>query len=327
MLDSFWPLYLILFLFTLLLTSVIEHYLIPYLRTRANQPIYEIGPSWHASKGATPTMGGLAFLIASTLSLLFSALYLFFINESHFALSLLIYTFLCVGNALIGLVDDLTKIQRKQNGGLTPKQKLLLQTIVAVIFLALNAKNSKNVPAMDLLGFKIDSFFLYFPISLIIILGIVNFANLTDGIDGLAASVAYAIGISFLLMSAKGALVSAILATVLIGSSVAFLFFNMNPAKIFMGDTGSLFLGALALSCAFSAERPLSIIPIGIIYVIEGASVILQVVFFKLTRKRLFKMAPIHHHFEKCGMSENKICLIAIIITLFSSLIALLTEL
>ncbi len=326
MLDRYLPIYFTAFLTTLLMTVLIERFLIPRLKGRANQPIYEEGPAWHLSKGATPTMGGLAFLISAAFSLALCAIYFYSVGETRSATSILIYTFFCVGNALIGLFDDLTKLRRKDNAGLTPKQKLIFQGLVATVFLALNTKNSPTPPSLDSFG-RVDSFFLYFPAAIFIILGIVNCANLTDGIDGLASSVGYAVGISFFLMSASTNQISAILAAVLTASSIAFLFFNINPAKIFMGDTGSLFLGALALSCAFSADRPLSIIPIGIIYVIEGVSVILQVLVFKLTKKRLFKMAPIHHHLEKSGMSENKICLIAMIITLLSSLIPLMVKL
>ena len=327
MLDKYLPLYIAVFLTTLLMTVLIERRLIPYLKGRADQPIYEDGPAWHLSKGATPTMGGLAFLSSATFSLAFCAIFFYSVGDEHSASSLLTYTFFCIGNALIGLFDDLTKLKRNKNAGLTPKQKLIFQSLIAAVFLAFNSKHALTKPSLDFIIGKTDSFALYFPAAMFIILGIVNCANLTDGIDGLASSVAYGVGISFFLMSASSNPICAILSTAIMGSSVAFLFFNINPAKIFMGDTGSLFFGALALSCAFSIGTPLSIIPIGIIYVIEGVSVILQVLVFKLTKKRLFKMAPIHHHLEKCGMSENKICLIAIIITLISSLIPLMIKL
>ena len=326
MIYQFLPIYLIVFLSTFLITAFGEHLLIPYLRGRADQPIYEDGPKWHASKGATPTMGGLAFLISSAIAFLGCALFFYTKRDYDYALSLIIYAFFCIGNSTVGLFDDLTKIRRGRNAGLTPKQKLIFQAIIALAFLFLRAKLSQGSTNIDLLFAEFNSPFFYYIISIFLILGIVNCANLTDGIDGLAASVAYAIGISYFLLSAHKNPICAILAATLIGASVAFLIFNINPAKIFMGDTGSLLLGALAISCAFSADRPLSIIPMGIIYVIEGFSVILQVAFFKLTKKRILKMAPIHHHLEKCGMTENKICVIAILVTLFCALIPLIIQ-
>ena len=160
-------------------------------------------------------------------------------------------------------------------------------------------------------------------ISIFLLLGIINCANLTDGIDGLATSVAMIIGIVYAILGAYIYYSSTLISVSLIGGALAFLYFNTNPARIFMGDTGSLFLGSLVAGIAFSINKPLSIIPIGIVYVIEGVSVILQVVSFKLTRKRIFKMAPLHHHLEKCGMDENRICVIAVAITLLAFCIAI----
>lgn len=326
MLEKYFPIYTFVFFATLLLTALIEHYLIPYLKGRAIQPIYEDGPVWHAAKGATPTMGGLAFLISSMVVLLGCSVYFYLTEDMRSALSVLSFVFFCVGNSLIGLIDDLTKLKHNNNAGLTPIQKLTLQAIITVIFLAFYTRIALVRPSLSLGFIRLDSFFLYFPTAIFITLGIVNCANLTDGIDGLASSVAYSIGICFFVFSAKENPISAILAAVMIGASLAFLFFNINPAKIFMGDTGSLLFGALAVSCAFSSNAPLSIIPIGIIYVIEGVCVVLQVAFFKLTKRRLFKMAPLHHHLEKCGMSENKICLIAMIVTFIFALIPMVLQ-
>ena len=149
---------------------------------------------------------------------------------------------------------------------------------------------------------------------------LINSANLTDGIDGLASSVTFGIGISLMYISASVNPETSMIAATLIGASLAFLCFNLHPAKIFMGDTGSLFFGALIASSGFSLKNPILLIPIAGVYIIEGISVILQVLFYKLTRKRLFKMAPLHHHFEKCGWSENKICIVAILATLVISI-------
>jgi phospho-N-acetylmuramoyl-pentapeptide-transferase len=164
-----------------------------------------------------------------------------------------------------------------------------------------------------------DFGFFYYILSLIILVGITNCANLTDGIDGLASSVAFAIGISLFYFSYGVSDSSAFISATLSAGALGFLIFNINPARIFMGDTGSLFLGALVGALAFEMENPLIAVVSGCVYVIEGIRVILQVIFFKTIGKRLFKMAPVHHHLEKCGWDENRICIVSIIITLLIS--------
>ena len=163
---------------------------------------------------------------------------------------------------------------------------------------------------------------LYYLLSAILLVGIINFANLTDGIDGLASSVAFAIGVSLLFISAALNPEVALSGAMIIGATLGFLIFNIHPAKIFMGDTGSLFLGAMIASSGFMLNSPLTVIPISIVYVIEGASVILQVLSYKLFKKRIFKMSPIHHHLEKCGWTENRICIVGILITFLFSISA-----
>ena len=322
MLDKLFPLYILVFLGTLLVTVIFEGRLIPYLSRRAEQPIYEEGPSWHISKKGTPTMGGLAFLFAVCLSLLLSSGFLFYLGMGKNAISLLIATAYSFLNALIGIFDDTTKLRRKENGGLTPIQKLVLQFFLAVLFLVARGYLLGDTTELVFTFGRIDLGFLYYPLAIIILLGIVNCANLTDGIDGLAASVAFSIGVALFYISAHWNADTALIGCALIGAAVGFLFFNIHPAKIFMGDTGSLLLGALVVSAVFSLSNPLIVILLGGVYVIEGVSVILQVFYYKATKKRLFKMAPIHHHFEKCGVSENKICVVAIVITFALSLFA-----
>ena len=269
-------------------------------------------------------MGGLAFLASTSVSFFICSLYFYFTNNIKSLTTLIPFILLCIGNSLIGLLDDATKLKRGKNEGLTPKQKLLLQSIIAFIFLILLSTLSNKTFTLDLLVTQVTSPLLYYPMLFLLILGIVNCANLTDGIDGLASGVAYAIGVSFFVISFKSNVVCGAISVTLIGASLAFLIFNINPAKIFMGDTGSLLFGAIAISCAFSVERPLSVLSVGVIYVIEGASVILQVIYYKLTKKRLFKMAPIHHHLEKSGLGENKICLIAMIVTFLAALLPMI---
>lgn len=315
--------YLLIFLITFAVTIIIERRLIPVLKAVAKQPIYTDGPKWHNSKYGTPTMGGLAFIIASVISVFLGCLFLSGYKDKYM-ISLLLTMLLATSNAVIGIIDDRAKLKRKQNEGLTPKQKILFQSIAAVIFLYLRSIAFEDDTVLYFSFGRIDAGFIYYPISLLIILLAVNSANLTDGIDGLASSVAFGTGMSLLYISAFSNPATAITASVIIGSSLAFLTFNLHPAKIFMGDTGSLFLGGIIAASGFSMGNPILIIPISGVYIIEGFSVIIQVLVYKLTKKRIFKMAPLHHHFEKSGWSENRICLVGIFATLILSFPAFL---
>ena len=318
MIDYF--IYFLAFLSALTITIVIESKILPILQKRAEQPIYTEGPSWHLAKKGTPTMGGVAFTIAITLTLLLLSLVLLYKNGKDDKISsLIIATLFAFGNSLIGVFDDITKLARNKNAGLTPLQKLGLQSIIAIIFLMARRYYIEDGTSFNLWFGKIDLGFLYYPFSLILLLGIVNCANLTDGVDGLASSVALCIGFIFLTLSSIANWDTKLISLSLIGGTLGFLLFNRHPAKIFMGDTGSLFLGALAASLAFTIGNPLIIIFVGAVYVIEGVSVILQVCYYKLTKKRLFKMAPLHHHLEKQGVAENQICIVMVIITLIAS--------
>ena len=314
------------FLFVGISTLLIERKLIPLLSSKTRQPIYEEGPSWHLSKSGTPTMGGLAFIISITVCLIIVSFILINAGRHALACSLIISLIFCVGNSIIGIVDDLTKIKRKENAGLTPAQKLIFQFALSVIFLMARRRFLNDITVISLADLKLDLGILYYPLAIILILGIINCANLTDGVDGLASTVALSISGVFLIIGLNTPDVS-ILSSVLMGGTCGFLIFNSNPARIFMGDTGSLFFGALVICIAFSYGNPLIILLIGGVYVIEGVSAILQVTVFKLTRKRIFKMAPIHHHLEKSGISEGQICAIAVLATLlFSSLALLISE-
>lgn len=324
MTDKFLPLYALAFILALGTSALLEMRLIPMLRARAAQPIYKEGPSWHLSKSGTPTMGGVAFLVGITLSLLLAALFLFTVGKSEAATALLISVFFAVANSFIGIIDDLTKLRRKENAGLSPAQKLILQLFFAIIFLYLRARLLGDGTALFFSFGEVELGVLYYPLAIIMLLGITNCANLTDGIDGLASSVAFAVSAVLFYASAAFLPEAALCSAAVMGGAVGFLIFNIHPAKIFMGDTGSLFLGAILVSCSFSLKNPLLFVFVGGVYVIEGVSVILQVLFYKLTKKRIFKMAPIHHHLEKCGYGENKICIIAIIATFILSLPAFL---
>ena len=320
MLDKYFPVYIFVFIFTLTLTAIIEKKLIPMLSKNAKQPIYEEGPHWHMRKTGTPTMGGLAFLISSATAILLTSLFSMFFMSTYITVSLLLSLLYAVANSAIGIMDDVKKLKRKENAGLTPKQKLILQLICAILFLAARRVFLGDNSELSFSFGNVDFGVFYYPLAIIVLLGLVNSANLTDGIDGLSSSVAFSIGVSLFYISAALNIETSIISSAIIGAAVGFLLFNLHPAKIFMGDTGSLFFGALISSCAFTLKNPILIIFIAGVFAIEGLSVILQVSFYKLTHKRIFKMAPLHHHLEKCGWSENRICIAAILTTFIVSI-------
>ena len=311
-------------LLSFLMTALLLRRMIPWLKKFAGQKILEIGPRWHMSKEGTPSMGGLAFLISMTVSVAVFGVILFATDETAVLLPLL-YSFLyALANGLVGIIDDRAKMKHKRNDGLTPLQKLVLQTVLALAYVAL-MKMSGNLTTVLTIPFTSVSFdlgYAYYFFATVLLVFFVNCANLTDGIDGLASSVAGVIAMffafaSFLLVRDTALL---LLASTMLGGVLGFLVYNWHPARVFMGDTGSLFLGALASSMCFMLGNPLIILLVGIIYLIEGVSVMLQVGFYKLTKKRLFKMAPIHHHFEKCGWGEVKIVCVFSLITVLGSL-------
>ena len=311
---------------TLALTGILLFIFIPKLKSlKMGQPISEIGPRWHKSKEGTPTMGGLFFMIPVVLVLLAASL----IVPDKLDLSRLWITTVCaVLFGLIGVADDVSKLHKRENEGLLPWQKFLLQLIVASAFVGISAYKGLLTTVMYIPFFKaeVDFGFFYYIISVILICGIVNSVNLTDGIDGLASSTTAAVCAFFAIVSVMADNnASALLSCSVFGGCIGFLIYNAYPAKIFMGDTGSLFLGGAVVGTAFLYGSPLIILVCGIVYVFETVSVILQVSYHKLTRgKRLFKMAPFHHHLEKCGWSENKIVGIALAVTaVFSALSAI----
>ena len=320
MLDKNFPFYILIFLATFILTFIIEKALIPLLVKRAKQPIYSEGPKWHESKSGTPTMGGLAFLISISITLTSVAVSMYFRGMVDVGNAILLSVGYAVLNSLIGLFDDLKKLKKKENKGLSAKEKLIFQAVAAVIFLLVRAFTVENPSTLSFSFGLVDIGIFYYPIALLILVGIVNMANLTDGIDGLATGVGFAAAVSLFYISAALITEVAFVSSAVIGAMVGFLFFNINPAKIFMGDTGSLFLGALIVSSTFMLSNPIITLSINSVYIIEGLSVIVQVAYYKLTKRRIFKMAPLHHHLEKCGWSENKICFVAILTTLVTSI-------
>ncbi len=310
-------------------TVVISHFLIPVLASRKmGQKILEIGPRWHKSKEGTPTMGGIAFLITAAVLGIALSVYLCLKEGIGDASPFIMTIALALASGLIGIIDDSAKLRKAQNEGLTAAQKFLLQLLIAGLYLLgmkLFGGLSLAVP-VPFFGITVDFSshialsVVYYICALLLIVGIMNAVNLTDGIDGLASSITAVVGIFFAVSAFFAAEVVNVplsfVAALMTGLCAGFLVYNFYPARVFMGDTGSLFLGGLAVGAAFLLNNPLIIIICGFVYICETASVMLQVAYFKLTHgKRLFKMAPIHHHFEKCGWTEVKIVAVFSIVT------------
>ena len=319
---------------TFLSTTLILRKLIPVLKSKKmGQKILEIGPRWHKSKEGTPTMGGLSFIFASAVVGIFGSIFIGIHYGSKVSLPFVLTLALGLAGGVIGCIDDSAKLRKKQNEGLTAIQKYVLQFIVAALYLIgmtfICGDFSSDI-YFPFFGATVNAGPLYYVISMLLLTGIINGVNLTDGIDGLCSSVTLVIGIFFAiagsgltgLMNDPGLV---LLGALLIGGCGGFLVYNFYPARVFMGDTGSLFLGGLVVGGTFMMKNPLIVLLIGLIYVIEAFSVILQVGYFKLTHgKRLFKMSPIHHHFEKCGWSEIKIVAVFSAVTVIACTIALL---
>ncbi len=267
-----------------------------------------MGPKWHASKAGTPTMGGLMFIAGIAAAILAAGWRgMAAGNLTHFYLFLFASVF-----GVIGFLDDYEKVKRHQNLGLTAIQKFLLQLAAAILFLMLMRLEGHITPHLYVPFLNVDlslSWPVYMVFSAFVIVGAVNAVNITDGLDGLAASVSVPVALFYVTAAAWwGVTQMGVFAGAVLGGLLAFLLFNAHPAKVFMGDTGSLFLGGAVAGMAFAIDLPLILIPVGIVYIIETLSDILQVAYFKLTHgKRIFKMAPIHHHFEMCGWNEVKI--------------------
>jgi phospho-N-acetylmuramoyl-pentapeptide-transferase len=297
-----------------IVTSILGIWMIPFLkRLKYGQSIKEIGPVWHRKKQGTPVMGGILFIagIAVAVLVLLSSSNSFGLSGMGTERPLIIGgMIMALMFGLIGFADDYIKVVKKRNLGLSAKQKFLLQIIAAVLYLITeysigNQGTTMTIPFTNL---QPDFGIFYWPVALFIIVGTVNAVNLTDGIDGLAASVTTVVAVAFMFSSkVVGYTAFAAVSAALAGGCLGFLVWNFHPAKVFMGDTGSLFLGGMICSIAFGIKEPLLLVPFGVIYIVEALSDIIQVISFKSTGKRVFKMAPIHHHFEMSGWSEMKI--------------------
>ena len=316
---------LITIVVSFLLTVLIGRWLIPVLHAmKAGQSIREIGPKWHQVKAGTPTMGGLMFMAAALICVVAAGWTAMLAGTWE---QLMVLGFSLIYGA-IGFIDDFVKVKKKRNLGLTALQKLLLQIAAAVLFLVV----------MRVMGYLEAHLYipfvgvtlrlpwlLYLLFSVVVILGADNAVNLTDGIDGLCASVTFVVALFFSVVFLRDTTGAATFALALAGGLLGFFLFNKNPARVFMGDTGSLFLGGAVCAMAFAYDMPLILVPVGMVYIIETLSVIIQVGYFKLTHgKRFFKMAPFHHHLEMSGWSEWKIVIAASALTALLCAISLL---
>lgn len=285
---------------------------IPYLKKiKFGQQVRKDGPQEHLKKQGTPTMGGIAFLLSMTITTV-----LFLGNHPR----LIPVLFVTVGCGIIGFLDDYLKITKKNSDGLSPKMKLLGQLVISVIFLLYLYQNGQGVGTKLLIpftnGLYLDLGWLFIPFFFIVMLGTDNGVNLTDGVDGLCTSVTILVAIFFGVVSLALGHDIEIIAGAVVGALMGFLLFNVHPAKVFMGDTGSLALGGFVAASAFMMQMPLFIALVGFIYLTELLSSVIQVAYFKKTGgKRFFKMAPIHHHFELCGWSETQVVCVFSIVT------------
>ena len=312
------------------LAALIGIVLIPFLKKiHFGQTILEIGPAWHKSNQGTPIMGGFMFIISSVVATIVG--YLLFKSDSMIdltektagnnairLLSCIIFSVLFSG---IGFLDDYIKAVKKQNLGLNPKQKMIMQFVLAAAFLAMLYALGDKSTKIDFIFFDIDFGIFYYPIMILFIIYVSNAVNLTDGVDGLCGSVTF---ITMLAMSSICGILKSyeisIYASAVAGGCLGFLIWNLHPAKCFMGDTGSMYLGGAFVAVGLTTHQHLMIVVVGLVYILEALSVVIQVSYFKFTArqhykktgekgkgKRIFKMSPIHHHFEMCGFSEYKI--------------------
>lgn len=300
-----------------IITVIICPIVIPILhRMKFGQPIREEGPQSHKKKEGTPTMGGIMILIGFIVSALL------FAKGNYEAVAVVLIT---IGYGVVGFIDDFLKVVKKQNEGLKPLQKIIFQLIVTVLFYIFIVKSGIGtdiyVPFTN--GYYIDLGILYAPFLFFVMVGTVNSVNLTDGLDGLASGVTVLVAMFFMFIAyASGKMGLTYVSGAMIGALLGFLVFNSHPAKVFMGDTGSLALGGFVASVAILTKMPILLVIVGFIYVCESISVILQVGYFKITKgKRIFKMAPIHHHFELSGLEGIKVVQLFWIVTAVMCLI------
>ena len=319
---------MIILLITFFITIVVAQIVIPILRKmKVGQIERDDGPQSHLKKQGTPTMGGIIIMISMIVGVIIAYFYYNINGQSEISQRLLPILCLTIGFGIIGFIDDFKKLVLKNTKGLKPSYKMLGLLIISVAYVLFLIKfiNIGTETFLPIIKTYINlPLWFYIPFSIIVILGTTNAVNLTDGIDGLSSSVCTIIitcltiiGIVLNIpeMTAFGSIV--------IGATLGFLMFNLNPAMVFMGDTGSLFLGGVISAMALYLRMPLALLIIALIPVIETLSVILQVAYFKKTGNRIFKMAPIHHHFELSGWKENKVVIVFSLATLIFCIIGI----
>ena len=322
----------------LAVTGVLGFVMIPWLRKlKFGQTILDIGPKWHRSKQGTPTMGGLMFIIGTLAAIILAVTTDKLTGGDIVASGSLIPEemstklwsgiVMALAFSLIGFIDDYIKIKKHQNLGLTIKQKSVMQFFVIISYLMSLYLGMNGAPHMfiPLIG-TVEPGVLFWVIGIILVYAAVNAVNFTDGVDGLCGSVTLTAAVSIAAVAAmKGLFGFSMAGAALAGSCLGFVLWNKNPAKVFMGDTGSMFLGGMVVALCYEIGCPFILIFVGIVYVIEGASDVIQIVYYKKTGgKRLFKMAPVHHHLEMCGWSEKKITLIFTCVNTAGGIIAVL---
>ncbi len=304
------------------LTALAGLFMIPWLhRLKFGQPIItEYGPTWHANKTGTPTMGGFLFIFGSLVAIVVGFLvYAIPLSGQVAAPQLpvqvkrtLVSLVMMLLFALIGFIDDYLKIRHKHNAGLSDGNKFLMQVLVTVCYLAVMGLWGlvETTVTLPLIG-DVALGLWYYPICLVLIVGFVNAVNITDGVDGLCGSVTFVGALFFFiaacLLDEKDVALNAV---AVCAAMVGYLIYNFYPAKVMMGDTGSMFLGGALVAMAFSLNKPVLLLFFGALYIIEMLTVVIQTTYYKLTHKRLFKMTPIHHQFELMKFSEVKICLL-----------------
>lgn len=321
-----------------LVTFTSGYFVIPYLRKlNFGQTILEDGPKWHRSKQGTPTMGGIMIIFGAVVALGVGIIFSL-ISKDRLSLE---FTYsekvvrwvagfgLALGMGVVGFADDYIKVVKKRNLGLTARQKtfaqLILSTLYLIILLFFGGMKTTFIPFVGEVNVVSGFGIVFWPIALFFVYGFVNAVNLTDGVDGLASSVTLVVCCAFMVLGGVSLCFGAnLVASAVAGALIGFVMWNAHPAKVFMGDTGSLFLGGLVVGLSFAVNTPVLLILSGIIYLIEAFSVMLQVVYYKRTKKRIFKMTPIHHHFEMCKWSEEKIVMVFSAVTLLGSIIAIL---
>ena len=307
-------------LISFVLSLVLGPVVIPFLRKlKMGQTERVEGVQSHLKKAGTPTMGGVIILASVIITSLF------YVKDNPKIIPVL---FLTVGFGLIGFLDDYLKVVMKRSDGLYPKQKMGLQIVVTAIFAYYIVKVAK-IPLTLLIPFSdgkyLDLGIFAVPLLFVAVIGTVNGTNFTDGLDGLASSVTVLVATFFTVVAVGTKSGIETITCAVVGALMGFLLFNVYPASVFMGDTGSLALGGFVIGAAYMMQMPLFVIIVGLIYVVEVLSVMIQVTYFKVTGgKRFFKMAPIHHHFELCGWSETRVVAVFSIATAILCLIALM---